>query len=89
MQGRGHDWTGDEMTDDEDRLRRLRAALRDIHWSAEALAAAAKMRPETAHRIVAGKWRIGDWLLVWLEKLAELHRQNPAPLPPASGKEDG
>jgi hypothetical protein len=78
------------MTDEEDRLRRLRAALRDIHWSAEAMASATGLRSETAHRIVAGRWRIGDWLLVWLEKLAELHRQNPPPPPPpSSGQGDG
>ena len=42
------------MTDEEDRLRRLHAALRDIHWSAEALATATGMRPDSARRVVRG-----------------------------------
>ena len=68
---------------DEDRLRRLRRALGDIHWSAEALAHATGMRPDTARRIVAGKRLVPDWLLGWLEQLAQAHRA--IPLPPRRG----
>jgi hypothetical protein len=69
------------MSEDQDRLRRLRAALRDIHWSAEALAGAVGFRSNTARRIVSGARPISDWLLTWLEDLAAYHRAHPPPPP--------
>ena len=67
------------MTEEEDRSRRLHAALHDLHWGTQSLIDATGMRPETARRILAGKRWVPDWLLDWLECLAELHRQNPLP----------
>jgi len=72
------------MTDEEDRFRRLRAALRDIHWSAEALATATGMRPDSARRLIRGGRPVSDWLLTWLEDLAAYHRAHPVPPPPAA-----
>jgi len=78
-------WMGTDT--EEDRLQRVRAALSTLCWTAEALARATGMRPKTAHRIVAGRRPIWDWLLAWLEDLAAYHRANPPPPPPAP--EDG
>jgi hypothetical protein len=70
------------MSDDQDRHRRLRAALRDIYWSAEALSGVTGMRSNTVRRIVTGVRPISDRLLVWLEDLAAYHRAHPPPPPP-------
>lgn len=76
--------------DEEERLQRLRKALRDIHWSAEALAGAVGFRSNTARRIVSGARPIGDALLEWLEDLAAYHREHPPPPPPTpEGSETG
>ena len=83
--------TGREMsmTDEEDRLRRLRAALRDIHWSAETLATATGMRPDSARRLLRGGRPISGWLLTWLEDLAAYHRAHPVPPPPTAEPDEG
>jgi len=75
------------MNEDQDRVRRLRTALSDIHWSTETLAQVAGIRPNSVRRIVAGNRPVSDWLLIWLEDLAAYHRTHPVPPPPAAPDE--
>lgn len=71
-----------DMTD-KDRLQRLRAALHEIHWGAEALAAAMGIGPSGAKRLIRGESNARDAVLAWLERLAAFHKANPVPPPPA------
>lgn len=72
---------------DRDRPRRLRDALHEIHWGAEALAGAMGIGLSSAKRLIRGESIARDAVLAWLERLAAFHRANPAP-PPPTARED-
>ena len=58
---------------------RFSAALDALHWGPQALAREASISERTVRRWVLGQQQPNERVLLWLESLVRLHRENPIP----------